>query len=332
MTKKRNANCDAYRIFLMLGICMLHSVTQAGHNQAWVANMFEWCVPAFAFISGWYGIRFSWGKVFRLFATSIYCAVIFFAFDILINGGTFDWFRTYKVAVGQWFLTAYVVMMCLAPLVELALEKVREMFAARDYWSVLKTVSPFLVCVFVWAFSCGLPGFKHVMPRANGLGGYSFTMLLGAYLCARILRFALESQDDRWLLLNRKRLLFPVLAVCIICASIGMGDYDSPFSIGIATCIFLLFMRVRLPHWLQSLFIVLAPSMFSVYLMHSHGLAWGYLALVEDWLLNHGVPLGFAYLLTAVTVFVVCVVGDLPRRIFALLWDRYVTRKYVLHA
>ena len=84
---KRDCSIDAYRVCLMFGICLLHSITQAGHNVAWAANMLSWCVPGFMFISGWFGIKFSIGKVFKLYGISLYCAVMFVAFDGVVSGG-----------------------------------------------------------------------------------------------------------------------------------------------------------------------------------------------------------------------------------------------------
>ena len=74
------------------------------------------------------------------------------------------------------------------------------------------------------------------------------------------------------------------------------------------------------------------PSMFSVYLMHSHGLAWNYLAAIENGFLKSGVPLVFAYAFTAAVVFCTCVVGDLPRRGFVLLLAKCHSRKRVSNA
>lgn len=83
----RNSSLEVYRVMLMLGICLLHSITQAGHNTAWVANMLSWCVPGFVFISGWYGISFSFVKVLKLYGISFYCAIMYVAFDTIISGG-----------------------------------------------------------------------------------------------------------------------------------------------------------------------------------------------------------------------------------------------------
>lgn len=78
---KRNSVIDVYRVCLMFGICLLHAITQGGHNVSWASNILQWCVPGFIFISGWYGIKFSPGKVLKLYGISLYCAAVFVFFD-----------------------------------------------------------------------------------------------------------------------------------------------------------------------------------------------------------------------------------------------------------
>ena len=83
---KRDCSIDVYRVCLMFGICLLHSITQAGHNVAWAANMLSWCVPGFMFISGWFGIKFSIAKVLKLYGISFYCAIMYASFDTMVSG------------------------------------------------------------------------------------------------------------------------------------------------------------------------------------------------------------------------------------------------------
>ena len=83
----RNSSIDIYRCLLMLGICMLHAMAQAGHNVPWVANLLSWCVTGFAFISGWFGIRFSAGKLIKLYGISAYCAAAYVGLDVIVQGG-----------------------------------------------------------------------------------------------------------------------------------------------------------------------------------------------------------------------------------------------------
>ena len=67
--KTREASIELLRVLLMFGICFLHSVSAGPLNRAWVANVFMPCVGGFAFISGWFGIRFSARKIMLLYLT-----------------------------------------------------------------------------------------------------------------------------------------------------------------------------------------------------------------------------------------------------------------------
>ena len=77
---KREESIEAFRVLLMLGICLLHVCgTQCGHPTQWLANMLYWCVPGFVFISGWFGMRFSLKKIIRLYGLALYAALIAYA-------------------------------------------------------------------------------------------------------------------------------------------------------------------------------------------------------------------------------------------------------------
>lgn len=52
----RNVGIEIYRVSLMFGICVLHSITQGPYNSPLGARLLLWCVTGFVFISGWFGI------------------------------------------------------------------------------------------------------------------------------------------------------------------------------------------------------------------------------------------------------------------------------------
>lgn len=314
MDMKRDYSLDIYRAFLMLGICLLHSITQAGHNTTWAANMLEWCVPGFVFISGWFGIKFSIGKALKLYGISFYCAVMYIAFDTVATGAGIDGnciIRAWCIAKGQWFLNAYVIVMCLAPIVNLAIERM-----------TIRDICPMLLCTFGWSFATTLPVVSKYVPNSAGLSAYSFLTLLGVYVVARFVRRLYDANDRFREYATNMKLVLSILVIALPLVAIGLGDYNSPFALILAGCVFMLFKESRLPSSLGTLCSWIGPSMFSVYLLHSHGQAWGYLKKVMDSLLAQGMPLGVAYLTTALLVFCLCVVADSPRRVFAIVFNK----------
>ena len=304
---KRDFVIDVYRVCLMFGICLLHAITQGGHNVSWAGNMLQWCVPGFMFISGWYGIKFSIDKVFRLYGISLYCAAVFVVFDSVIHSfvGYLLWsdclLRVYKIAIGQWFLNAYVVVMCLAPIINLAIERMP-----------IKELYPLVLLVFGWSFATTLP-ISGFIPSSPGLTAYSSLTLLGVYIVARFSRRFYDEGGRFFEIVSNKMVMLLILAVSLIMAAIGLGDYNSPFAVAVASSVFFLLKNCNISTWVGNACVWIGPSMFSVYLVHSHGQAWGYLKAIEDMLLAHSLPLPMVYMLTAIVVFGVCLLADLPR-------------------
>ena len=279
----------------------------------WAANMLLWCVPGFMFISGWFGIKFSFAKVLRLGVVSLYCATVFVLFDNVVSQemvrmvGSSMILRIWKYATGHWFLNAYVVVMCLAPIVNVAVDRM----TLRSHFF------PLIYCVFGWSFATTLPH-GNLLPQAIGLTSYSFLTLLGIYTLARYLRVHVCQDKVLDRLLGSRWRLLVVIGVGLTFAAIGLGDYNSPFAVAIACSMFFAVKKVELPQRLSALCISLAPSMFSVYMMHSRKFCRGYLVMLEDGLIQRGVPMSIAYFATAAIVFAICVLADLPRRVCAV--------------
>ena len=320
--RTRNDGIEVLRCGLMFGICLLHAVTQGGHCRAWAANLLTWCVPAFVFISGWFGIRFKGAKVLKLYGVGLYCAVVFCLFDSVCRGA-FDGCpfvrRVWSITVGQWFLNAYVLLMCFAPLLNEACAKVVEMWA-EDRRSALAIIAPLLFCAFGWAFALTLPIVPRYLPQSAGVTAYSALTLMGVYVVARIGRGLYDA--GRLPRANSVRLIFIALASLIL-ASIGFGDYNSPFSLVISAIAFYAAFHLPVPKAIGRLGALLGPSMFSVYLLHSHGYGWCYLQHLEDYCLeNLHFPLFFAYCTVALVVFGVCVLADLLRRLCVMRYRK----------
>ena len=152
---KRNASIELFRLLLMFGICLLHSAINPGYSRAWFINITCFCVTAFAFISGYYGASFRPSKIVRLVGTGVICALI-------CGRGNIS--RAWGIYGGYWFLHAYVLMMCLAPLVDGAISRK----------GAIAVAMPLLVAVFVWGDLPALPFFSRLnIPVTPGLEAYS---------------------------------------------------------------------------------------------------------------------------------------------------------------
>ena len=73
---ERDTSIECYRVVLMFGIVLLHTITQCGFCRRGLDNMLSTCVDSFVFISGYYGIRFTFSKAVRLVSIGIFCAAV----------------------------------------------------------------------------------------------------------------------------------------------------------------------------------------------------------------------------------------------------------------
>ena len=201
--------------------------------------------------------------------------------------------------------------MCLAPVVNLAIDRM-----------TLMELYPMLLCAFGWSFATTLPVVGSYVPAPSGLTAYSFLTLLGVYVVARFVRRLYDADVRIRECVASGKMVLPIIGICLVFAAVGLGDYNSPFALTLAGSVLLLIKNCRISTRIGSVCAWLGPSMFSVYLMHSHGQGWGYLRMIQDGLIDKGVPIGIGYFLTALTVFCVCTVADLPRRLVAIFFKK----------
>ena len=227
----RDARIECYRAVLMFGICVLHSVSFGIRSFHPVAFALTPCVDGFVLISGYFGIRFSFQKVLRLIGIGVFCA-----FVSALCGGLDHAVFTRMVSHYReyWFLHEYIVMMCMAPIVEVVLDR----NGSQDW---LKTFLPFLVLVFGWGLLTEFPVVHRLIPHSSGLGSFSGLTLMGVYIVGRLFR-KLE-------MLKRIRVWWlwagvPILIIVVCLGNGWFGHYCSPFAVLLAMLIFCAFLRL----------------------------------------------------------------------------------------
>ena len=306
---KRNASIELYRILLMYGIVTLHVPYVLGPAFCWENIGLAWCVDGFVFITGWFGIRFSVRKLALLYGTALVSAFMIeglaIAFGHGLGDNVFD--GVVRHIKGMWFLHAYAVMMCLAPLVNAVLQ-------SRDW----RALVPFSALVFGWGLAVELPIVLKIIPHPAGIGSFTGLTLLGVYAVARIVRLY-----DFARLIKTRHILFalPVLFGLCIFGDGWLGYYASPIAVLMAAAVFFLFLRIRVPSAIAPMVQFLGASMFPVYVVHIH--PW-VLALIKDTGdrasgVNHSVVcfgLGLV-------VFVATLLFDFPRRLVVAFVRRF---------
>lgn len=309
---KRNDSIEVFRALLMFGICFLHAVSQGDFYCHALVRILCPAVCGFVFISGWFGVRFSIGKILRLYAMGAYAALVaslvpqfqagaFAPYEYLLTA--LDLWREY------WFLHGYVVLMCFAPAVNYVVDKAEKKEAVY-------ILAPVMGFSFVWSWGASAPFAGRFFPVTEGLGAYSGFSLLAVYTLARICR---------------RHCPQPPLKAVIGCFAVSFagvlltgGMYHSPFAALLAASVFYFFLRMgSIPKSIVRMIDVLAPSLFSIYLLHSHvSIGFALMKALENCLVGY-MPVVLAYFATALIVFTGCFLLDLPRRAIAWSIDRY---------
>ena len=268
-------------------ICMIHAVGYVDERWChWLANVSFVGVLGFVLISGFYGIRFSLLKVIKLEGVAVGCAMTVIAAAAVSDAVGLSaalppfglaWGReALALFKGYWFVHAYVVMMCLAPLVERVFADVSSPDGRR---TVILACTPFLVMVYGWSFAMLIPIVQNFVPRTEGLVPFSGITLFAAYLVGRL--YCVFDWDN----LLKGMWIIPVSVVGGFFASLWYGlfaRYNSPFLLVFAVGFFWIFRRVRVSDCFGRVITCLTPSVLSVYLLHCNPYGYRVFAYVEN--------------------------------------------------
>lgn len=304
---KRDANIELYRCMLMFGIVLLHTVSTSLGEDIWFSSGLMFCVNGFLIISGYFGIRFSWGRIGKLCAIGYWCSLIGSIPIFYSGGGVFD------VIIGAWrsfcecwFLHAYILLMMVSPILNGYMERFEKGVISRQ---ILELVPLFVLC-FIWSWPTSYNCTLGIVPRTAGLGHFSGLMMVGMYVAGRLMRF--------YDLENRLQLKFvvPCMLVLLVPAFLKLGFYNSPVALGLALGSFILVRRIKVSGWIEKAVLFVSPSMFAVYILHVSPLGMN-LAIPEGvkGFMSVGVDKWSSYLVVAVGIFAACVCIDLVRRI-----------------
>ena len=300
---KRNSMVEVYRCLMMLGICTLHVINHLG-DWSWAESLLTPCVCGFAVISGWFGIKCSLSKIIKLYFVQAWCGaivLIIMQYTVCVwgGGGFVDWMR------GFWFIHAYVLMMLLSPMVDVVLEYRRV------------AIVPLFIAVFGWGWLSNFPVIHSYVPKTHGLEMFSGLALLGSYAATRIVRITGIYET-----VSRATCLVVFLVVLGIMGPLHLGQYNSPLAFLAALSLFLLFWKSDsasenyfVLNILCKFCAIVSPSVFAVYFLHMSAPGLSGLLEVTRFFLDYNMPIYLAAPIGAMTMFVICILVDCPRRI-----------------
>ena len=179
---KRDPGIELYRICLMFGICLLHCVCQGKWRGIWPSQLLSFCVPGFVFVSGYFGIRFSFSKVIRLYSIPLYaCIIAPLCGGVIGNGYWREVVRVWDADKGFWFVHAYVLLMVFAPALNVLFEKTY----TREQ---IRIVLPILIAVMGVGVLRNYNHLQWIVPSPAGLQPGSVLTFIAIYCVARIVR------------------------------------------------------------------------------------------------------------------------------------------------
>lgn len=297
----RSSNFELLRIVSMLLIICGHIILVHEYNEfggfSWHVRqmLYPFCaiaVNVFVLISGYFGIKLNYIKLWNLNWMVTFYSVLFLiamvwmgVHDIVIKK---DWMHLFPVVTKRyWFITVYFALCFISP----ALNKLVESLNEESFRKILITC----FCLFV-----ALPTVGIVLnfPSITGDAGYGLINFIFLYLMGRYLRLHYKKRVKKQYYLMGYLCTMFLCAVFQIIYSKMLGftfdallSYDTLFVFIGAVCIFLFFKEINLSSMTIN---KLAAPCLAVYVLHFH-------PLFFDFLVNKIVPInafqGLNYLL-----------------------------------
>lgn len=268
----RNSSIELLRILCVLMIIVLHSIginnSCAGVFGSVLGVIGNCSVTTFVLISGYYGIRRNFRKIFRLRNVASFYVLAAIVIELLMgraNSFGVIFSGVFPIISGKyWFLSAYVVLILLAPYIN-------QLILRLNHYQFTTLI---FVLVFVFYF---IPTFfKHsIVPD----GGKGVANMISVYFIGRYLAIMGLHKETKSLTLI---LTFIATVACIVGLNwiqqmLGLTDYfnarhlvshfdaDSSLFILVASiCVLLLFHRRT---FYNKLINRIAVSVFSVYVL-----------------------------------------------------------------
>ena len=307
-TKKRNSSIELLRIIAMIDIVMFHYLSRncnlyavensriAEDVNLWKEMIFQYIgylgVPCFMFISGYYGIKFKWGRFGGIVEQCFFYGIVSFAGLWLINGNRPQFYELLAIN-NYWFMVAYLMVMLISP-------ALNSMIASLDSKQLL------LVILSLYAVDFG------GVISSHSVGG-GFATLMMIYLVARWMRLYLPEllkKHSVWCFLILLLIQVSLVSACYLFQHIGIkviiGSYDNIVNILIVG---FLVITIEKYHFHNKFINYVALSTLSVYLLSESG--WGQIFFNDLYIAWGGNEFQvLPYLLSSVIVFAVIIVID----------------------
>ena len=184
----------------------------------------------------------------------------------------------------------------------------------------------------VWNWLGSVKPWYDYGPYTPGMGAFTFVMMLTVYSLGRIVRIKYDGQASETKVQTWKIgvAIIVNLLVLVLGWRLRLGAYCSPFAMSMSVLVFFLFKRISVPHRLAAIILFIAPSMFSIYLLHSHVVGEVCIKRIQNLCITTVLPQSVFIPLSAVVVFLACLTLDLVRRAVVCPVSNRLKRLYML--
>ena len=246
---KRNLGIDIFHVVLIYGIVVYHAFFTGNYASGLESRMWTWCVPGFAFISGFFGVRFRLSKIIHLWVVASLCFI-----PVLLIGGRF-----LQLIVQAWYLHAYTILLLLSPIINGAIENYSKDGKHLDLRLCLVGV----LILGVWSWLSELAYCRIIIPRPRGLGALSFVTILVLYILGRSYRL----NPEKFTIFDRGRVYWFLSSVLLLPF---LGHYTSPVVIILVVIMFKFFERIEIKAKKGKYLRYFVGSGFTIYLLHAN--------------------------------------------------------------
>lgn len=264
----RNGGVECLRVLCMFGFVCLHVIgysSIAPFGSVDVQNTFllhlryllNIGVDVYAFISGFYGIKFSIRKAFNLLFIGLFSSLVVFFIEILFFDIEFRVISIIQIFFNNWYFREYLILFLLASFLN-------DFFDDNDIVQYKKIIIP-LTLLFIWNFLA--TQFPSSLGQTHSLGNHSAILLIIMYLLGRLLN------KSGFLQKINLKILILLFTICIpfLFFFSRLKDFSSPFCIIAAISLFELFRRMKIPYIINRIACFLSPSMLGVLILHNAG-------------------------------------------------------------
>lgn len=341
--RKRNYGVDLLRMTAMFMVVILHILGQGGilstcgtnpasSEAAWFLEIAAFCaVNCYALISGYVGLyaNYRYTNIITLWLRVVFYTLIItaaFSYFLPESIGITEWLNAiFPVTTTQyWYFTAYVFLFLFIPLLNKAVHSLNQIQLRTTLLGLFFTFSLIqTICqqdIFaanrsyssLWLILLYLLG--AYIKKYNSLKNIRIPLAFLGYISMIIITWGLR------ILINYATLYFPGEQEW---GQMFVG-YTSPTILAAAIFLLALYEKRKLGKWKKIAIYLLAPSAFSVYLIHANPLIWIYIMekRFTDYAAMTPANMILSVLGTALAIYLFCTLIDLIRRLLSLLLFR----------